>query len=274
MSINIDAEFIKQEILNGSIGTRLTNSLRDSIDQMPDEQIDALIDEVYENTKHPIHGALDSLVRSIAELQRRNLRRTADQTKVLEELKPIMPNVPMEIVANAITLGSLRKDELAPMAILWNEEDLGCIEFIAPDPHGPQRNLTDQTLLLAGHDALQIALNARYFYLTEVDPAAGVKRLVTVTGDAYKEAVDAINDLGGSTSAAVEYLLGRVEWSTQSLVNDHLLLDSLREAPHQLHGVISSGIDYYLHINHQEHLYTLYVALTTEHPQDKDHPHA
>lgn len=204
-----------------------------------------------------------------------SINNTDEQSAVLKHLHLILPGIPAEIVGNAIAIGELRPDQLAPLVLDWDAIG-GYVELRAADPWGHQRNVTDRQDFVRGEPE-HIALTARKFLLTHVQPRAGVARLVTVSGDDYEEAVDAINDLGGSTTATVEYLLTQVKDSNFEL-GDYLLLRSLSTGPHQLHAAIHAGTTYWLQINHQKRLYALHVSLadlpSAQQEKTKNYHHA
>lgn len=261
MSFVIDAAFVRER-LYGSGGTRLSRAVRDSIVMLSNRQLEDLIAEVMGNPRHQVHAGLDALARSVAELHRKNERRLRSQRAVVDCLAEIMPGTPSEVVSSdTVSVGRLRDDELAEMSIVWDEYSGDTVELRAPDPHGPQRNITDRLEVVVVHDPLQTAYRARKFYLTQIAPDKAVLRAVTVQGTDYEHAVDAANDHGGSTAAVVEHLLARTSGSEPVRDEDYLHVDDLATAPHQLHAVIHDGVQYWLHINHQQHLYTLYRPL-------------
>jgi len=89
-------------------------------------------------------------------------------------------------------------------------------------------------------------------------------RIIDLEGDDYEQAVDAANDLGGSTAAVVEYL---AHWDFGD-ENDNAApyngcltsLRALQACPHQLHQVTYDNLDYWLQIDHGLRFYALYRA--------------
>lgn len=96
------------------------------------------------------------------------------------------------------------------------------------------------------------------------DPSQPLVLIVHLEGDNYERAVDAANDLGGSTSAVVEYL-SRWDYGdendTAAPYNGGLTtLSELEGLPHQLHPVAFGGLDYWLQLDHGLRFYALYRA--------------
>lgn len=85
--------------------------------------------------------------------------------------------------------------------------------------------------------------------------------IVFMQGQDYEDAVDAVNDRGGSTKAVVEYL---AQWDygeendSASEVNGRTDLAELERLPHQLHEVDHGGLHYWLEIDHRLGFYGLF----------------
>lgn len=77
----------------------------------------------------------------------------------------------------------------------------------------------------------------------------------------YQDAVDEINDRGGSVEAAVEYL-AQWDYGTENddaaEVNGHTELSELERLPHQVHEADHGGLHYWLQLDHHPGLYGLY----------------
>lgn len=154
--LNINAAFIREELLDGSIGMRLGHLAQARARAATDEQIDEALDLTFGDDDHPIHAALDALVEStydrLAEIMRRSeemqrlsaaMWRAEKMKELVRLIRSALPSgTPIEIIGDAIAIGELRTDGLAPLAVFDRDEDGW--ELLAPDPHGPQRNATDR----------------------------------------------------------------------------------------------------------------------------------
>lgn len=85
--------------------------------------------------------------------------------------------------------------------------------------------------------------------------------IVFMDGEDYENAVDAANDLGGSTEAVVEYLsqwdFGEEDDNAASITGYTDLAD-LEANRHQLHEVDHGGLHYWLQLDHALGIYALY----------------
>ncbi len=99
------------------------------------------------------------------------------------------------------------------------------------------------------------------------EPADDTQPLVHITtmqGQDYEDAVDAINDHGGSVDAAIEHLAQwdqGAETDADSVAYHGLYsLEQIRRLPHSLHEGVCGEIRYWLLIDHPLGLYSLYRA--------------
>lgn len=88
--------------------------------------------------------------------------------------------------------------------------------------------------------------------------------IIHLDGSDYEDAVDAINDRGGSIKAAAEYLAGW-DYGTENdnaapLTGDLTTREELERQPHMLHDVKVGGLDYIVQIDHMIGTYALYRA--------------
>lgn len=65
MTFSIDAQFLREEIGEGSIGEEYNDRVRSLILDCDDDDLDDTIDEILDDTSHLIHAALDELVRDV-----------------------------------------------------------------------------------------------------------------------------------------------------------------------------------------------------------------
>lgn len=259
MSINIDASFIRQEILTGSSAETLPDTLRESLAVQSDQHINELITETYGNIDHPIHEALSELVRSVAALHQSHQPSQPEPLQaLLKQLREVM-SVPVELVGDALSIGSTRADELVEMTVIISEDVPDTIELRAADPLRHQSNLSDRSALLDMSLGDDLVYAVRAYYLKYVRPDIALKRLVTIEGSEAQALIDSASKDRHRFAATIRHaLIAKLPSARYAEAYDLVDIGVLSRAPHQLYSTIHHGTRYWVHVNHEVPLCTLY----------------
>lgn len=67
MGINIDGAFLREELVDGSIGMNYPEKTREVFAELTDEQFEAIINEELNDPDTPINGLLDQIVTILAD---------------------------------------------------------------------------------------------------------------------------------------------------------------------------------------------------------------
>lgn len=141
----INNGFITEEVLEGAIGLELGHLDRTRVRAASAADIDEALDTVLGRDSHPIHEALNELVRdTVRQLEAISAERFLVTENLAEKIREALPEgVRVEqIDADAIGIGTLRRDGVYAVAVLRTSD--GAHEIIYPDPKGPQQNVTDR----------------------------------------------------------------------------------------------------------------------------------